>query len=36
MARSYDEASETRRARLAAETRSDREVFDQTYLSRFR
>ncbi len=31
MARSYDAASETRRARLSAKTRSDREVFDQTY-----
>ena len=31
MARSYDEASATRRARLPAETRSDRAVFEQTY-----
>jgi hypothetical protein len=31
MARSYEEASATRRARLPAETRSDRAVFEQTY-----
>jgi ribosome-binding protein aMBF1 (putative translation factor) len=31
MARSYEEASATRRARLPPETRSDRAVFEQTY-----
>ncbi|MFZ2058438.1 MAG: helix-turn-helix transcriptional regulator [Acidimicrobiales bacterium] len=31
MARSHDEASAARRARLPAETRSDRAVLEQTY-----